>query len=101
MKDGVLYYSTGYANASDSKRDNTYCLYAANNSYNFGRIQLFVLTPSPYAIVKKLEPLDQSIMNQAGHPCRESLLVYKEADLLNHYIVPIRLPISVQYHCNK
>lgn len=69
MKDGVLYYSTGYTNASESKRDNTCCLYKSNHSYHFGQIQLFVLTPSPYAITKRLEPLDHGIMNQAaGHP---------------------------------
>ena len=90
MKDGILYYCTGYAKALNSKRDNTYCLYLTNDSYAFGRIQLFVLTTSPYAIVKKLERLDQSIMNQAGHPCRPSLHIYKETDLLNHYIVPVQ-----------
>ena len=74
----------------DSKRDNTYCLYLTDDSYNFGRIQLFVLTTSPYAIVKKLEGFDQSIMNQLGHPCRPSLQIYKETDLLNHYIVPVQ-----------
>lgn len=90
MKDGVLYYSTQYEHASNSKQDNGYCLYKTNGSCNFGHIQLFVLTPSTYAIVKRIEPLDQSIMNQAVHPCRSSLIMYNEADLLNHYVVPIQ-----------
>ena len=40
--------------------------------------------------MKQLEGFDQSIMNQAGHPCRPSLQIYKETDLLNHYIVPVQ-----------
>ena len=39
---------------------------------------------------EKLEHLDQSIMNQAGRPCRPSLQIYKEKDQLYHYIVPVQ-----------
>jgi len=96
MKDSILYYSTSYVRTLESKRDNTYCFFKTNTSYSFGQIQLFVLTPSPCALVKKLESVSQTIMNQAGHPCRPSLMEYKEADLLHQYIVPVKFPTVVE-----
>lgn len=98
MKDSILYYSTSYVRGMEGKRDNTYCYFKFNDSYSFGQIHIFVLTPLPCALIKKLECTDQTIMNQAGHPCRPSLIEYKEANLLHRYIVPVK-PLTTTELC--
>ena len=93
LKSGVMYHCTSYSRATSGKRDNTYCCYrhSSDNSIRFGQIELFACTPEPYALLRELNPLDTTIINQAGHPCRTSLLHYQEADLLSMYIVPVNI----------
>lgn len=93
LKSGVTYHCTSYSRATSGKQNNTYCCYRHNsdNSIHFGQIELFACIPKPYALLRELNPLDTTIINQAGHPCRTSLLHYQEADLLSMYIVPVTI----------
>lgn len=95
-KDGTLYYSTDYTRASHNKRDDTVCSFhePSSDSISFGRIELFVLSPRPSALLRKLQPEDKSLINEAGHPCRPQLTLYREVDLLSSYIIPIAIPTS-------
>ena len=94
FKDGVLYYSTSYRRSLDCKRNNTICSFRkeASDSLSFGQIEVFSLDPKPAALLRKLEPLTTSLINQAGHPCRPSLSLYQEIDLLSSFIIPVQLP---------
>jgi hypothetical protein len=48
----------------------------------------------PSALLRKLQPADKSLINEAGHPCRPQLTLYRQVDLLSSYIVPIVIPTS-------
>ena len=50
-KDGTLYYSTNYSRASCNKRDDTICYFRSfhDSTVTFGRIELFVLSPTPFS----------------------------------------------------
>ena len=109
FKDGVMYYSNSYTSIN-SKRDNTYCCYQESSDNgetrrHFGHIKLFLLSPSPHALLAPVTPMQPTLINKAGHPCRESLVPYQEVDLLNSYIVPVALPTSqsqltlIPVHC--
>ena len=93
LKDGVLYHSTNYVNSTSGKRNNTHCCYQdkANDCISFGQIELFTTCPRPHAFVRPICPLGVSMLTQAGHPCRSSLAIYQQIDLLSAYIVPVNL----------
>ena len=95
-KDGTLYYSLNYGRASHNKRDDTVCCFCSSRGSpaRFGRIELFVLSPTPSILLRQLRPVEQSILRQAGHPCRPQLTVYQQVDLLNSYILPVVIPTS-------
>ena len=95
-KDGTLYYSTTYSRASCNKRDDTICCFRASrdSTVMFGRIELFVLSPTPSILLRQLQPEEQSLLQEAGHPCRPQLAIYQQVDLLNSYIVPVIIPTS-------
>ena len=94
FKDGVLYHSTGYFRATTGKRDNTYCRYRdTEDSIHLGRIEVFTTTPEPCALLRELYPLETTLINQGGHPCRVSLKHYQEADLLSSFIIPVNLSV--------
>lgn len=95
-KDGTLYHSTDYTRASRNKRDDTICSFcdASSGFICFGRIELFVMSPTPFALLRMLQPLDKSLINEAGHPCRPQLTLYCQVDLLSSYIVPVAIPTS-------
>lgn len=60
-----------------------------DNLYEFGVIDLFISGVDPTALVYKMIRLDNAILQQAGHPCRYSLLDYQECNLLGRYVVPV------------
>ncbi len=87
---GALYYSTSYARSSNGKRDNTICSFrGTDNTVQFGQLELFISEPVPIALLRKLLPTEDSLMQQAGHPCRTALVVYQEVDLLSSFIVSV------------
>lgn len=88
-KDGVLYHCTSGAEVH-AKRDSTVCAFErSDNKQHFGRILLFINTPSPQVIVKEFYQPSQSLLKQAGPPCRPVLAMYKDIDLLNSYITVV------------
>ena len=95
-KDGTLYYSTTYSRASCNKRDDTICCFRASrdSTVMFGRIELFVLSPTPSILLRQLQPEERSLLQEAGHPCRPQLAIYQRVDLLNSYVVPVIIPTS-------
>lgn len=61
-KDGVLYHSTCGTDVH-RKRDSTVCAFdRSDDKQHFGRIVLFVNTPSPQAIVRELHQPSQSLL---------------------------------------
>lgn len=91
LKDGIMYYSRSYQK-SHGKRDNIHCRYRSETGeYCFGEIELFTTTPNPSAFIRQMEPLSTTLINRAGHPCRNSLIKYRSADLLSSYIVPVQM----------
>ena len=91
FKDGVIYHSTNYAKIK-GKRNNTTCCYHStrDDTTHFGRIELFITLPTPTALIWELEPLSESLLQKGGHPCRSSLNIYQQVDILNNYIVPLK-----------
>ncbi len=93
FKDGALYHSTSYGRGSNGRRDNTTCSFrGTDNSVLFGQVELFVSKPVPTALIRELQPTEESLIQQAGHPCRSTLVVYQEVDLLSSFIAPINKP---------
>ena len=91
LKDRVLYHSISYPKSATGKRNNTHCCYRdeINGTIHFGQIELFITSPTPYALVRRLQPSSISLINKAGHPCRTSLRNYQQIDLLSSYIIPL------------
>ena len=83
LKDGIVYHSSSYKRALNSKRNNTNCCYKDSaGNICFGRIELFVNAPKACALLRQLQPLGTSLYSTAGHPCRDTLKKYSSADLL-------------------
>ena len=49
---------------------------------------------TPFALLCILQPLDKTLINEAGHPCRPQLTLHRQVDLLSSYIVPVAIPTS-------
>lgn len=90
-KDGVLYHTTSrFSTEIHGKRDSTVCAFkTSDNKKHFGRLVLFVNTPSPQALVREFHQPPQSLLKQAGPPCRPALAMYKDVDLLNSFITVV------------
>lgn len=90
FKDGILYYSTSYTKGSGGKRNNMICSFrGTDDTVHFGQIELFVKTPEPSALLREFRPLAVSLLEKAGPPCRTSLVVYQQVDLLSSFIIPV------------
>ena len=88
FKDGVVYHASTGVNRR--KRDSTVCCFqTTNNETHFGRITLFVNSTSPLALVREFRQPSQSMLQQAGPPCRARLAAYKEYDLLSSFITVV------------
>lgn len=82
---GVAYHAATKTN--HGKRDSTLCsFYRDDNKMHFGRIMLFVNTNTTLALVREFVQPRQSLLQQAGPPCRTTLALYKEVDLLSSFI---------------
>ena len=57
---------------------------------HFGRIVLFVNSPSPQALVREFYQPSQSLLQQAGPLCQPPLAIYKEVDILNSFITNVQ-----------
>ena len=87
-KGGVVYHASTSVN--HGKRDSTVCSFkTADNKTHFGRIMLFVNTTSPLALVREFHQPSQSLLQQAGPPCRATLAVYKDYDLLSSFVTVV------------
>ena len=83
-------YCTLSSSRDNSLRNDSVCIFKSeDNCTEFGLIDLFIARPDPTALVYKMNCLDDSILKKAGHPCREPLLEYQEANLLGNYIITI------------
>ena len=38
----------------------------------------------------RLSPLQKSLVSQAGHPCRQVLVLHKRKDLLKNFVIPVK-----------
>ena len=94
LKDQVLYYCTHHRASEEGRRDNTYCCYSNkdNGTVQFGRINVFVNSFTPCALIQQLKPLNPSLLNRAGHPCRDVLSACQQRDLLGTFMFPVKLP---------
>ena len=85
-KDGLIYRTRDKA-----LRNDTVCVFKSeDNSVQFGLINIFIAGANPTALLYKSIILDDTILDQAGHPCRSVLLEYQEANLLGKYIIPVQ-----------
>ena len=65
----------------------TVCIYSTSEKqHNFGRIETFVNTSPPQALIRTLSHSQESILQQAGPPFRPALALYKDVDLLATFI---------------
>lgn len=87
----IIYSTASYRrNAKQvAKRDNSHSCYvdSSNNSHCFGVIELFTSAPKPCVLLCLLHRTQQTLLQSAGHPCREVLKQYKQVDLLSSYMV--------------
>ena len=88
FKDGEIYHSTSYKD-NKSLRNNTICSFKHNNSICYGEIVLFLLKRHPVALINVLYKRGLSLTDQAGNPGRETLMPYKDVNLLEKYFIPI------------
>lgn len=67
-------------------------MFQVDDSVNFGLIDCFIaLTEEgPTALIYKLQFESDSILQRAGHPCRDVLQQHKDINLLSTYIVPVK-----------
>ena len=87
---GHLYTSRSYFRGLQGKRNNTVCVFkTSSNMRSYGEIDTFVNISSPQAIIRVLKAEQPSILRQAGPPCRRTLAIYKEVDLLDNYITRV------------
>ena len=85
FKDGEMYHSTSYKERM-SLRNDTVCFFKHDDSVFCGIITVFVVKPPvPVGLINVLCPKDTSLINHAGNPCRETLLPYKNVDLLENF----------------
>lgn len=93
FKDGVTYSSVNYRrNAKQAaKRDNSHCCFfnSSSGSLCFGVIELFISAPTPCVLLRQLHQTQQTLLQSAGHPCRDILKVYKQVDLLSSFMVSV------------
>lgn len=66
------------------------CFQMRDGQKHFGRIVLFVNSPSPQVLIREFHQPSQSLLQQAGPPCRPTLAIYKEVDILNSFITTIQ-----------
>lgn len=87
---GNVYTSKSYSRGLQGKRNNTVCVFKTGGSTcRYGEIEIFVNTSPPKALIRVLKVQGESILQQAGHPCRPTLAPYKEVDLLNKYVTRV------------
>lgn len=75
FKDGVMFHCTT-KQQEKSARNDTVCFFQQDNEVIFGIITLFVHKPVPIAIIRVTYPKQQSLMDQAGQPGKESLRIH-------------------------
>ena len=88
FRGGVMYHSTTY-HKSEGKRNSTMCSFATSGGDPaFGQIYLFVADPFRCVLVRPCNLTRVTLMEQAGPPCRDTLSVHKDVDLLHSFIKP-------------
>lgn len=90
-KNGVGYHAASFFSTENhGKRDSTVCSFQSRGErLRFGRVIVFVNMSSPQALVRTFHQPPQSLLKQAGPPCRPTLAVYKDVDLLNSFITVV------------
>ena len=87
---GYLYTSKSYSRGLQGKRNNTVCVFkTGSNMHRYGEIETFMNISPPQAIIRVFKVEGQSILQQARQPCRRTLAVYKDVDLLDNYITRV------------
>ena len=87
FKGGTIYHLTSFSRGTRGKWDNTVCIYSTSEKQrNFGRIETFVNTSPPQALIRTLSHSQESILQQAGPPFKPALALYKDVDLLATFI---------------
>ena len=87
-KEGTIYHSTSYMNYGNGKRNNSFCMYRQQdtNTFNFGQITMFILKPTPHALLYKVTVQRSSLMQSAGYVNHSKLLLHQRVDLLHKYL---------------
>ena len=89
-KDGLI-YRTISSSRDKALRNDTVCVFKSeDDSIQFGLFDLFIAGANPTALLYKFILLNDTILEQAGHPCRSMLLDYQAANVLGKYITPVQ-----------
>lgn len=104
FKDGEMFHCS--SSQESCARNDTVCFFKQDNAILFGTITLFVLKPSPIALINVQHPKQVSLLHQAGEPCKDTLNAYRNIDLLKKYIIPIEcnsslVSVDVMCICRK
>ena len=75
---GHLYTSKSYFRGLQGKRSSTVCVFkTGSNMRRYGEIEIFVNISPPQAIIRVFKPERQSILWQAGQPCRHFICLQR------------------------
>ena len=105
FKEGEMFHCSSSQNSC--ARNDTVCIFKHNNTILFGTIALFVLKPSPVALINVHQPKQVSLLHQAGEPHKDTLDAYKNINLLKNFIIPIEsrssslISVDVKCICRK
>ena len=90
-KRGTIFYSSGYIKDRMYKRENTFFSFIEDGAICYGQIIMFLIDPSPVALIMRCNICDVSLKLSAGDPSKPILQTYKEVDLLSTIVVPVTL----------
>ena len=86
---GHLYTSRSYLRRLQGKRNNVVCVFKTSSNICAAMAILILWTVHLLKLLFESLKLNKSILQQAGPPCRRTLAIYKEVDLLNNYITRV------------
>ena len=95
LKQEIMYHSTSYSRYDGSKRNNTFCVFLDSaGRLKFGQINIFLYHPKPCALIYEMIVQNSSLTEQAGHTSHRLLISHERVDILNDFIVPVKLSES-------
>ena len=88
FKKGTTYHSTTYNKYDSGKRNNSFCMFRKQDtdSIHFGQISMFVLKPTPYALLCEVTVQGSSLMQCVSHVNHNKLISHRRVDILHKFL---------------